>query len=222
MSTAIPNPPVLNEPTQQFVLEDVSFDQFVAISDALGDRPLRLAYDGERLEFMTTSWLHERWKSVLSDMIRLLTLELNLQLECGGQTTFKSSLMKRGLEPDSCFWIQGDDPARGAKDWIDGVHRPPDLAIEIAVSRGVVDRLEVFAKLGVPELWVFDGSELKAFERVDDQGYQEVSHSVAFPFLTLESLVPFLLADGATRQNSVLKLFLAWLKDQNFPGAHHS
>jgi hypothetical protein len=38
MSTAIPNPPVLNEPVQQFVMGDVAYEQFNAISDALGDR----------------------------------------------------------------------------------------------------------------------------------------------------------------------------------------
>jgi Uma2 family endonuclease len=149
-------------------------------------------------------------------------LKLDLDLEGGGQMTFKSSLLKRGLEPDNCFWIQGDDPARGATEWIDGVHRAPDLAIEITVSRGVVNRLEIFAKLGVPELWVFDGTDLQALERVNDETYRPIERSIAFPFLTLDSLVPFLLADATTRQNTILKQFLAWVETQDFPGASHS
>jgi Uma2 family endonuclease len=223
VSTAVPNPPVLNEPVQHFVLSAVSYEQFVAITDAWGERSgLRVSFDGSRLEIMTTSRLHERWKKTLGDLIRLLTLELDISMESGGQTTFRNQFVERGLEPDDCFWIQNFESILGVDDWVAEVHQPPDLAVEIVVTQGVVDRKEIYSKLGVQELWVFDGGNLVALQLQADGAYQETERSIAFPFLDVSLLVPFLTMDSAVGETALLKQFIAWLKNQNFPGDSHS
>lgn len=223
MSTAVAQPPVFNEPVQHFVLPAVSYEQFVAITDAWGERSgLRVSYDGSRLEIMTISRLHERWKKVLGDLIRLLTLELDIPMESGGQTTFRSQFVERGLEPDDCFWVQNFESILGVGEWVAGVHQPPDLAVEIVVTRGVINRQEIYSKLGVQELWVFDGANLVALQLQSDGTYLETERSTAFPFLEVAQFVPFLAMDAGISETALLKQFIAWLKNQDFPGDSHS
>ncbi len=223
MSTALASPPVTNEPVQHFVFEPVSYEQFVAITDAWGERPgLRVSYDGARLEITTTSRRHERWKKILGDLVRLLTLQLDIDMESGGNTTFRNQFVEKGVEPDDCFWIQNIDGILGVDDWIAGTHPPPDLAVEVVVARGVVHRREIYGKLGVTELWGFDGASLKALHRESDGTYSEVERSVAFPFLEVAQLVPFLTMAPSIGETALLKQFIAWIESQNFPGASHS
>lgn len=223
MSTAVIKPPALNEPVQHFVLNSVTYDQFVAITDAWGERPgLRVSYDGERLEIMGTSRRHERWKKILGDLIRLLTLQLDIPMESGGNTTFRNEFVERGLEPDDCFWIQNVDRILGVDDWVAGTHPPPDLAVEIVVTRGVVNRKEIYSKLGVAELWVFDGANFIVQQLQPDGTYQENDRSVAFPFLDVSLLVPFLTMDPVVSETALLKQFIAWLESQDFPGDSHT
>ncbi|HVJ68034.1 MAG TPA: Uma2 family endonuclease [Caulifigura sp.] len=223
MSTAIATPPVANEPVQHFVFGDVGYDQFVAITDAWGERPgLRVSYDGTRLEVMTTSRRQERWKKLLGQLIDLITLTLDIPKKSGGNTTFRNRFVERGVEPDDCFWIQNADGILGVDDWVAGTHPPPDLAIEIIVTRGVVDRQEIYSRLGVTELWTFDGANLTALHRQDDGSHHEVERSIAFPFLEVSQLVPFLTMDSSVGETAIMKQFLAWLESQNFPGAQHS
>ena len=40
------------------------------------------------------------------------------------------------------------------------VDPPPDLAIEVDISRSSIDKLGIYADLGVPELWFYDGQSL--------------------------------------------------------------
>lgn len=223
MSTAVISPPVANEPVQHFVFEAVSYDQFVAITDAWGERPgLRVSYDGRRLEIMTTSMRHERWKRLLSRLIDALTLTLDIAMEGGGNTTFRNQFVEKGVEPDDCFWIQNVDGILGVDDWVAGTHPPPDLAVEIVVTRGVINRTEIYGQFGVQELWVYDGANLSSLHRQSDGTYLEADHSLAFPFLDVSLLIPFLAMGSTVGETSILKQFIAWLDSQNFPGASHS
>jgi Uma2 family endonuclease len=223
MSTAVVNPPVTNDPVQHFVFEGVTYAQFVAMTDAWGERSgLRTAFDGARLEIMTASRRHERWKKLLADLVRLMTIHLDIPMESGGNTTFRDRFAERGLEPDDCFWLESRDEILGVDEWVARTHPPPDLAIEIVVTRTVVNRLEIYSKLGVPELWVFDGANLTAMLLTPEGAYQETERSAAFPFLQVSELLQFLTMDPTVGETRILKQFVAWLSIQDFPGASHS
>jgi Uma2 family endonuclease len=216
MSTAVSAQ--INAAEQHLVLDAVSYDQFVAFTDALGARPgLRVSFDGQRLEVMTLSRRHELWKKVLGRLIEDLTLELGMPLASGGQTTFRNPTVERGLEPDECYWIQHAEMMRGVGDWDSSLHPSPDLAIEIDVSDSRVDRREIYSQLGVEELWQFDGAKLLAFRRNEDGAFYSITHSVAFPGLAVTDLLPFLEAAGLADENEIRRRFLKWVRSQNFP-----
>jgi Uma2 family endonuclease len=164
---------------------------------------------------MTLSRRHERLKKLLGRLIEQLTLELDIACESGGQTTFRSELIERGLEPDQCYWIQHAEQLVGVDDWDAGVHPPPDLAVEIDVTHSALNRSEIYAKLGVPELWRCDGQTPRALALNADGQYTEIVTSVAFPFLEVAAMQPFLDARGRN-ETVIVREFVDWARGQEF------
>lgn len=205
------------EARQQFVLDGVTWQQYVAITDALPERPgLRTAFDGSRLELMTTSSPHEWYKRLLGRIVETLTFELRYPLHSGGNTTFRREEIDRGLEPDECFWIEHAMVIDNHRNWDPGVDPPPDLAVEIDVASSSVNREEIYARLGVPELWRFDGKDLQACRLNVEGEYELVERSTSFPFLTVSELLPFLLSDERD-ENTLMRSFMQWVLEQEFP-----
>src|SRR5260370_40878021 len=89
---------------------------------------------------MSPSRAHEHLKMVLASLITLLTVELKIPLSNGGSMTFRRADLKRGLEPDACYWIAHESDVRGRNELDLTTDPPPDLAIEIDISRSRLDR----------------------------------------------------------------------------------
>ena len=157
-------------PVQRLLLHDVTWDNYLAIGNALGDRPaLRLTYDRGSLEFMVTSSQHEIYKRWLSRLIEALTEECNQPIVAAGNMTFQREDLERGLEADDCFWI-AQEPACAETD-VGSRHRSvARLALEIEISRMRSLRMNIYAALGVPEVWRFDGTTLRV------ERWQAASH----------------------------------------------
>ena len=82
-------------------LRDVSWGEFENILDELGEgRALRVAYDRGTLEFMNPLPEHEADKEIVSDLLRALLEELDVEFLTLGSTTFKNEKMLEGIEPD--------------------------------------------------------------------------------------------------------------------------
>lgn len=200
-------------PEQRFVLHGVSWRTYERLLRVFADRPgVRLTYDRGTLELMTLSHEHEHQAHLLGRLVVALTEELNLPLKGGRSTTFRRRRRQRGLEPDECYWITSEALVRG-KDRID-LRRdpPPDLALEIDITHSSLDRLAIYAALGVPEVWRVDGPTL-AFHVLGPDGLYSVrSHSLAFPQLTPADLTPFLTLRGQIDENTLLRQFRAWVR----------
>src|SRR5262249_39088385 len=143
------------------VLYGVSWRSYCMMGRALLDRPaLRLTYDRGALQIMTTSPQHERLKHLLSRLLEAWTEEKGLALAGFGSMTFKRKKHLRGLEPDECYWIASYPQIRG-KERIDlRVDPPPDVVIEIDIASSSLDRMGIYAILGVPEVWRLDAQGL--------------------------------------------------------------
>jgi Uma2 family endonuclease len=67
------------------------------------------------------------------------------------------------------------------RDEIDlSVDPPPELVVEIEITKSAIAKLEVFAMMGVPEVWRHDGASLRMF-RLNNGDYSAISESVALP-----------------------------------------
>lgn len=207
-------------PTQQFLLRNVRWETYEAILQALGDRPnLRITYDGENLELMTISALHEFFKKMLGRLIEAMTLELAISIRSGGQLTCRREDVERGLEPDQCYWIAHESAVRKNRQLDFTVDPVPDLALEIDVSASSLNRQSIYARLRVPEIWRFDGERIYVFVLQENGEYEPSETSAAFPFLPVQELVPFLEPDEEEGETGTMRRFLEWIREQDFASA---
>jgi len=143
------------------VLRQISWPTFEALLADLGDHRARIAYDQGTLEIMSPSPKHERLKKLLARLIETFTEELDIDILSCGSTTLKSVLKEKGVEPDECYSVQNEGVVRD-KDEIDlEVDPPPDLAVEVEVTKSSLDRRGICAALRIPELWVHDQKKLQ-------------------------------------------------------------
>jgi Uma2 family endonuclease len=179
------------------------------------ERPgYRLTYDRGTLEIIGPSTAL-RCGRLLATLVFVLTDELHLALKRGGSTTLRRRLKKRGVEADECFWIANAHRMGGGKGRLDlRTDPPPDLAIEVDVSHSSLDRLAIYAALGVPEVWRLEG-DLLTFHVLDQGAYQSAATSRAFPMLAPADLLPFIQqARQAADENPVVRQFRAWIRQR--------
>jgi Uma2 family endonuclease len=165
---------------QRVVTYTVPWDHYEAQLAMRGDRSVpRMAYLEGALELMSPSKDHERIKSYIGCLIEAYALERGIDLSPYGAWTLKSAPEKSGLEPDECYLV-GDQN----KD-------TPDLAIEIVWTSGGIDKLEIYRRLGVREVWIWQDSQIEVHV-LRQQRYELVEKSALFPDLDVPLLASFL------------------------------
>lgn len=204
-------------PEQRFLLHNVDWQFYKMLRDALPDRPIRITYDRGNLEMMTVSREHERYKRLTGRLIEEFTATLDIPLESGGSTTWRREDLDRGLEPDECYYIQ-NEPLVCEKEEIDlSVDPPPDLAVEVEISRSLMSRVSIYAALGVPELWRYDGADLRVCH-LKNGVYVEQDRSLNLPQLEPAVVLRFLKLRETTRATACIRAFRQWLAE-TFPHA---
>jgi Uma2 family endonuclease len=203
------------DPGRQVVIEAIDWPTYEAIGAALADRPnLRLTYDRGRLEIMTLSPEHERRKYLFGRLIDVLGEEANLPIAGFGSTTYTRERAERGLEPDQCYYHRNLERVRGLQRIDLTRDPPPDLAVEIDVTHSSLDRMRIYAALGVPEVWRFEGGRLEVYLLADDSRYAQSAHSPTFPSIPVAELVRFVDMGVADSDTAMSRAFRAWVREQ--------
>jgi Uma2 family endonuclease len=159
----------------------------------MGDHPAaRLAYNHGTLEIMVPSFSHEQLNRIVAAVVEALAMSIHLDFINAGSTTFKREDVARGFEPDSCFYLQHVDAVRGHTTIDLATDPPPDLLIEIDITHPSLDKLPIYAVIGVPEVWRYDGQQMVIY-RLEDGTYRVVDTSVVLPGVTTQELVHFVL-----------------------------
>jgi Uma2 family endonuclease len=200
-------------PGQHVLLRDVTWEEFETILDELGEhRATRIAYDRGVLEIMAPLPEHEFSKEIISDLVKALLEELDIEFISLGSTTFKNQAMAQGIEPDQCFYIQNEILIRG-KARIDlQKDPPPDLALEIDVTSRT--HPSIYEALKVPELWRFEKGILQ-INLLQAGSYVESQQSLNFPNLLVTDIIPQYLEQSKTvGRNATLKAFRRWVQEQ--------
>jgi len=209
----------LHGAAQRFVLCDVDWEGYRSLLNILGDRPVRVTYDRGTLELMTPLPIHERYKSLFGRLIEMLTEELDLPMYSFGSTTFLREDLERGLEPDECFYLASAEKIQDQKSIDLQFDPPPDLAIEIDVTSSSTRRMSIYAALGVPELWRFDGEALTVFCLQGDGAYRVAEQSTAFPFLPMDAVAAFIADYGIGTDTQWAKALRRWVRETVVPRA---
>lgn len=199
------------------VLNAVSWNDYERVGEIFRDRPIRLTYDQGTLEIMTTSSRHERRKALLRKMIDALAEEMRINIASYGSMTFKRKAKQKGLEPDECYWVQHETEVRGRDEITLQNAPPPDLVLEVEVSRSMLSRISIYAAFAVPEVWRCRQKAIRVVRLVDGK-YQTSECSEAFPFLNPTALLPFLNLSADVSEVEMILRFRDWVRQQKSSG----
>lgn len=203
---------VLSPPEERVLLHDVSWETYERLLAGQENRSTpRFAYDRGVLEIMSPSAEHEEVNNLIRQLIYVLAEEMDLDIRDFGSTTFKRADLSRGFEPDSCFYIQSVGRISAAADLDLSIHPPPDLVVEVDISSPSLNKLPLYAEIGVPEVWVYNSKGFTIY-LLQEENYVEHEDSSALPRITATALANFL-ADARTKKRSQwLRTVRAWAR----------
>ena len=189
MSTVIATPisQIKLAPGSAMTLAGLNWQIYVALLQQLGDdRSTRLAYDQGVLEIRMPGEPHEIINRLLAKIITLLAMELGMEVNDCGSTTLNRESLDRGVEPDSCFYIQNATVGQGlTSNATESL--APDLVLEVDIANSSASKIAIYQAMAVPEIWLFRRSLLK-IQRLEAGQYVEVEYSPAFPILSTQQL----------------------------------
>ena len=149
----------------------------------------RMAYLKGDLEIMTPSRAHEGLKFKIGHLVAAWCLETGIEFSGYGSWTLEGNDSDRGVEPDECY-VFGNVPEP----------ERPDLAIEVVWTSGGIDKLEIYRKLGVREVWFWRRGLLTAHV-LRGEDFEQVPVSEVLPGLDLAELASYL--DRATASQAI-------------------
>jgi Uma2 family endonuclease len=191
MVAARSTPPAVSAPSrgageQRFVLNGVSWRDYLVLRDLLDSPGLRMAYSKGALELMSPSEDHEHKKKLIARLFEVFALERDVPLDGKGSTTYRREAKERGLEPDECYFV-------GPR-----TREFPDIAIEVVVTSGGIDKLDIYQALGVREVWFWENDAFHLHALTGD-GYVPITRSALVPGLDFELLATFVRQDDQHR-----------------------
>lgn len=204
------SPKVESPPEQRLSLYDVSWDTYEKLLEVFGEhRAVRLTYDQGVLEFMIPLEEHEHPSELIGVFIRTLVEELSWHLKSLASTTLKRKDLRKGIEPDRCYYIQNEFLVRGRTVNIER-DPPPDLVVEADITHTDIDKNALYARLGIPEFWRYDGQLLKIYQLKME--YQEVETSPTFPWVPKDIFYQFLEQCKTLGEAQANREFRLWVR----------
>lgn len=176
---------------QRLTLYNISWDTYEKLLEAFSEhRAARLTYDQGVLEFMVPLEEHENPSDLIGVFIRTLVEESGWNIKSLASTTLKREDLKKAAEPDKCYYIQNESLVRGRTINLN-LDPPPDLVVEVDITHTDIDKNALYAQLGIPEFWRYDGEVLRIYQLQSGE-FQEVTTSPTFNWLQKEVFYQFL------------------------------
>lgn len=174
----------IDDPEEKFVTSGVNWQMYEALLAKLEDNShYRVTYLDGILEIVSPSIRHENLKKRLAILLERYLYLKRIRFSPMGSSTIKKQLQQAGVEPDECYSI-------GEKKNI------PNLAIEVIITSGSIDKLEIYRRLGVAEVWVWQVNKLRLYHLreetpsrfLDTYGYEQITVSELLPELNIALL----------------------------------
>ena len=195
---------------QRVFLGDVRWKTFEALVREAADPRGRFAYDRGLLEIMSPSSEHEYVSNLIARFLHVLTEEMGIAIRSLKSTTLKRRDRKRGIEADETYYI-GHDPLAGKRRRLN-LRRdpPPDLAVEVDISRSSLVRMGIHAKFGIGEVWRWHGDQLEVWQLREGE-YHDVERSAILPMLPTAGLRRFLSQRHEHNETDLVREFRQWV-----------
>ena len=204
---------LLTPAEQRVVLQNVSWETYEhLLADHVDASTPRFTFDHGVLEIMSPSAEHERYKQAMSLLVEMLADGLGIDIENLGSTTFKRSQLERGFEADVCFYVQSAAQMHGKIHIDPAVDPAPDLVIEIEMTSPALNKLPIFAAFGVPEVWRYDGRQLRILQLTGSE-YIESPKSLAFPGASGGDLSHLAQQSMSLKRREWLQVLQNWVRE---------
>jgi len=167
------------DPEERRIITGISWQQYESLSGEIGDSLAYLvSYFEGVLEIVAPSRRHEREKSRIGDLLLIYFLETNTEYFPMGSTTLRNLESQAAAEPDESYCIGFEKPL-------------PDLVIEVIITSGSINRLELYQKLGIQEVWFWQNSQLTIYclkQSTQTSAYEKTTRSEILPNLDINLL----------------------------------
>ena len=200
---------------RRFQLHGVPWKMYLELRDSPENEHVRMTYNHGELEITSPSKTHEQYAELIGRLLQVWTLERNIDIQSCRTVTFKREDIQHGLEPDNCYYVANEALVRSNSELDLSTDPPPDLAIEIDLCGGGMQKLNVYASFGVPEVWWFDGRRLCLFALSENGQYQECPSSVSFPNLPPAEIEKVLAKLGTASETALVRSFRQWVLTQS-------
>jgi Uma2 family endonuclease len=174
----------LEDSEERRIITGISWTQYETLLAEWGDRsPYRVAYLDGVLELVAPSRRHEQGKTQIGSFLETYFVETDTEYFPMGSTTLRQPHQQAGGEPDESYCIGTDKEV-------------PDLAIEVVITSGGINRLNLFRRLGIREVWFWQTDQFKLYHLREEAvfrfpetfGYEPIDRSEILPDLDLELL----------------------------------
>jgi Uma2 family endonuclease len=195
------------------VIHDLQWDDYEELLEDLRSRPrLRVSYDCGRLEVMSPLQEHEAYGRFIDRMVYFYCDEFDLKVETYGGATWKRRSLKKGVEPDACYYVENAARVIGKRKFDLEIDPVPDIVVEIDITNESLGKFPIYAALGVPEIWRYDAKAFQFYE-LTGNGFVETAGSRFLPGLTGRIMAETLEASKTLGQTEALKTFRNRIRD---------
>ena len=176
------------DPECRYITDRVNWEQYEALLARNGDTSAyRVTYLDGALEIMSPSRRYENRKTRIGNLLEIYFLEADINYFPFGSTTLRLEEKSGGTEPDEAYCIGTD------KEF-------PDLAIEVIVTSGGINKLEIYRRLNVKEVWFWQNDRFSLYylrseipvQFVQTCGYEPITRSEILPNLDIELLAEYI------------------------------
>ena len=166
------------------LLENVRWETYVELAEQRRGSVPRMTYFDGMLELMNPRRQHENIGRMIGRMVETHTEVRGIEIQSVASTTFKRESMKKGFEADESYYVSHAEQIR-VKEEVDlRIDPPPDLVVEVEITTSAIPKMELFAEMGVPEVWRHDGERL-SMHRLAAATYDSITESLELPGLTI-------------------------------------
>lgn len=194
------------------VVHQCGWDDYERVLEGLIDRPgLQVCYDSGKLEIVSPLPEHEEYERLIEDLVLVFCEVSRVKLEKRGGATWKKRALDKGVEPDASFYIQNAKRVIGKRRIDLESDPPPDIVVEIDLTSSSLHKLPIYAALGIPEVWRYDGRTCRFYALAQGR-YLDATVSQFLPRLTGEMLAAVIELSKTQGQDEARRAFRRQVK----------
>ncbi|MFN7892168.1 MAG: Uma2 family endonuclease [Pirellula sp.] len=183
---------VLSEASEtRMVLENVSWETFVALADERRGSVPRMTYSEGVLEMMSPKRKHENIGRLIGRMVEAYSEIKGIEILSVASVTVKRSDLKKAYEADESYYVTSIDQVLAKEELDFEVDPAPDLVVEVELTSSAIEKMELFAAMQVREVWRHDGTSVQFYRWLNGR-YNLIPTSVELPGLDAALINRFL------------------------------